>query len=83
MECCNCHTKVSKAPLHRTNPYGQRDGGWMCKECIGKLYPELLKNIKEEEMPLEKVLVDLLYGPPPDTSVRVDAGAKHNSNFWW
>jgi hypothetical protein len=32
--------------LHRTNPLGQTNAGWMCIDCIEKLHPELARNIK-------------------------------------
>ncbi len=35
-------------PLHRTNPKGQPDAGWMCENCIEKKEPELYSNLKSD-----------------------------------
>ena len=35
--------------LHRTNPVGQADAGWMCMPCIEKNESELARNIKSEK----------------------------------
>ncbi len=32
--------------MHRTNPIGSKDAGWMCINCIEKIEPELSKDIK-------------------------------------
>jgi hypothetical protein len=43
--------------LHRTNPTGQTNAGWMCIDCIEKTEPELFKNITQDES--FKVLKDI------------------------
>ena len=45
MKCINCGTSVFNKPLHRTNPKGQSDAGWMCEDCIKKNEPELYNNL--------------------------------------
>lgn len=49
MKCISCNCTAFKRMLHRTNPIGQPDGGWMCMPCIELHEPELAKNIKTEE----------------------------------
>ena len=47
--CKKCGVACTSKMLHRTNPTGQSDGGWMCLECIESEEPELYKNIVEDE----------------------------------
>lgn len=49
MKCKNCECTINDKMLHRTNPLGNSDAGWMCIDCIEKLHPELAKNIKDED----------------------------------
>lgn len=46
MKCICCSASVFKKTLHRTNPIGSKDAGWMCINCIEKIEPELSKDIK-------------------------------------
>lgn len=66
MDCCNCHISVQKAMLHRTNPLGQSDAGFMCLPCIQKLHPELAANIKADcdEAPIISDLHEIFYAKP-------------------
>lgn len=48
MNCKNCGVSMFDKPLHRTNPKGQSDAGWMCEDCIGKKEPELYQNLKSD-----------------------------------
>lgn len=49
MKCKNCQESCDNKMLHRTNPMGQTDGGWMCMDCIEKIHPELAINIKGDD----------------------------------
>lgn len=40
--CIQCGCSVNKRPLHRTNPMGQPDAGWMCQPCITKHHDKSL-----------------------------------------
>lgn len=44
----------------RVNPIGV-DGIWWCEDCVKKHEPELYKNQKEDETPVEKVLKEICY----------------------
>lgn len=46
MRCIECNVSMFDKPLHRTNPTGQADAGWMCKDCIKENEPELYDNLK-------------------------------------
>jgi Zn-finger protein len=48
MKCIKCGCSMFDRMLHRTNPVGQSDAGWMCMPCIEKHEPELAKNLKGE-----------------------------------
>lgn len=50
MKCSKCGVSIQNRILHRTNPKGQLDAGWMCEPCISKTEPELMKNIDEDEV---------------------------------
>lgn len=56
VKCCNCGVSCTVKMLHRTEPTGQTNAGWMCIDCIKKLHPELYKNIKDDDF---KVLKDI------------------------
>ena len=47
-KCIKCGCSAFDRMLHRTNPKGQKDAGWMCMPCIEKHEPELAKNLKED-----------------------------------
>lgn len=47
MKCCKCGVSIQGRILHRTNPLGQLDAGWMCEPCIKENEPELYENIQE------------------------------------
>ena len=49
MKCTNCQKTMFQTPLHRTNPKGQPDAGWMCEECIKLKEPELHANLEAED----------------------------------
>jgi hypothetical protein len=49
MKCTNCGISGDQKMLHRTNPLGQNDPGWMCIDCIEKKEPELASNIKSDD----------------------------------
>lgn len=48
MKCKKCGASVSDIMLHRTEPKGQINAGWMCMPCIKKHEPELATNIQDE-----------------------------------
>ena len=48
MKCKICGVSMFDKPLHRTNPKGQSDAGWMCEDCIKKTEPELFKNMQSD-----------------------------------
>lgn len=50
MKCCNCGVSIQGRILHRTNPKGQIDAGWMCEPCIKETEPELFLNIQGEDI---------------------------------
>lgn len=61
MKCINCNCSTNTKMLHRTNPLGQTNAGWMCMDCIEKLHPELAKNIKTEtDYPILKDLENII-----------------------
>ena len=35
--------------LHRTEPIGQDNAGWMCMSCIEVHEPELAQNLQDED----------------------------------
>ena len=49
MECIKCKTSMFDRMLHRTEPIGQENAGWMCMPCIEKHEPELAANMKSDE----------------------------------
>lgn len=57
MKCIKCGCSGMEKMLHRTNPLGQTDAGWMCIDCIEKHELELSKNIKGDSD--YKVLLDI------------------------
>lgn len=57
VKCIVCGVSSYDEMLHRTNPKGQTDAGWMCMSCIEKEEPELFKNIKSDDN--FKVLEDI------------------------
>lgn len=61
MKCIICGISVIDKMLHRTNPKGQSDAGWMCMPCIENTQPELAKNIKEDQTPFEKDIPAIFY----------------------
>lgn len=48
---------MNEIMLHRINPTGQSDAGWMCIFCMQKVEPELAKNIIND--PDYKVIKDI------------------------
>lgn len=59
MNCIKCGCSCTERMLHRTNPIGQKDGGWMCMPCIKKQEPELAKNIEtDDDMKLLNIIED-------------------------
>jgi hypothetical protein len=48
-KCTKCGCPCTARMLHRTNPKGQIDAGWMCMPCIEKQEPELANNIKKDD----------------------------------
>lgn len=49
MKCEKCEISVMERTLHRTEPKGQSDAGWMCMRCIESIEPELAANIKSDD----------------------------------
>lgn len=45
IKCKNCECSPLKKTLHRTEPKGQINAGWMCLDCIKIQHLELSKNI--------------------------------------
>jgi len=50
MKCKNCKVSAFNKPLFRTEPKGQTDAGWMCKDCIKIKEPELYRNFKDDSV---------------------------------
>lgn len=48
-KCKICGVSMFDKMLHRTNPKGQPDAGWMCEQCMEKKEPELANNMKADE----------------------------------
>lgn len=46
--CIKCGCSPFEKVLHRTEPFGSDNGGWMCMGCIEKHEPELGYNLKSE-----------------------------------
>lgn len=57
MNCIICKISMNEIMLHRINPTGQSDAGWMCIFCMQKVEPELAKNIIND--PDYKVIKDI------------------------
>lgn len=49
MKCVKCGISTMHAMLHRTEPKGQNNAGWMCLKCIDFNHPELANNIRLEK----------------------------------
>ena len=43
--CKRCNCSPFEKTLHRTEPIGSDDAGWMCIDCIKEDHSELAKNI--------------------------------------
>jgi hypothetical protein len=48
LECKNCKASFFDKPLHRTNPTGQIDAGWMCEDCLKIKEQNLHKELKKD-----------------------------------
>lgn len=59
MECAKCKVSVFEKNLKRVNEKGEK-GIWWCEDCLRIHEPELYKNIKEDETPAEKDIINKL-----------------------
>lgn len=73
--CCKvCKRSAVVVPLHRTNPTGQSDAGWMCSDCIEKSEPELHKNMIDDGS--IKLMSDIQKAINEDSTFKCE-GCKH------
>lgn len=58
--CEKCGISVFERPLIRMNPKGEIGIFW-CEDCAKRFEPELYKNEREDESPIEKDLKKIFY----------------------
>lgn len=65
MKCKNCEASMFDKPLHRTNPLGQSDAGWMCEDCIANNEPELYQNLKDDnDLKIANEIMEIIKDSP-------------------
>ena len=59
IHCTKCECDPFEKTLHRTEPTGSDNAGWMCVDCIKKYHPELAKNISEDDNDVLNILEEM------------------------